>query len=53
MLTLHLLRLAVLVLACVWAVRQGALPLLALILGLLLARLLVQRWLRPQAEDQP
>ena len=52
MLLVQLLRIAVLVGACWWAVRFGALPLLALALGMVVARVLLLRKVRRFEETQ-
>ena len=52
MLLVQLLRIAVLVGACWWAVRFGALPLLALALGMVVARVLLLRKVR-RLEETP
>lgn len=52
MATVQLLRIAVLVGACWWAVRFGALPLLALALGMVMARVLLLRKVR-RLEGKP
>lgn len=53
MLPVQLLRIAVLVLACGWAVRHGAWPLLALALGIVVARVALLRQLRRGEGAQP
>lgn len=52
-LPVHLLRIAVLVLACWWAVRQGVWPLLALTMGMVGARVVLLRQARRAVEIQP
>lgn len=52
MVTVQLLRIVVLVGACWWAVRFGALPLLALALGMVVARVLLLRKVR-RLEETP
>ena len=52
MLLVQLLRIAVLVGACWWAVRFGALPLLALALGMVVARVLLLKKVRRLEETQ-
>jgi F1F0 ATPase subunit 2 len=49
----HLLRIVVLVAACWWAVDHGAWALIALTVGMLVARVLLVKWSRPTERTAP